>query len=95
MAPSVTTDVPSWNRSNELDIEIFLVNFLERRKDKFRRTRYGRSSQNFASWEQLLARLVRRTSQWTSTDAKARSAFRLRSNTATTTIAGTSLRRWP
>jgi hypothetical protein len=34
MAPSVTTDVPSWNRSNELDIEVFLVNFLGRRKDE-------------------------------------------------------------
>jgi hypothetical protein len=29
MAPSVTTDVPSSYRSNELDIEIFLVNILE------------------------------------------------------------------
>ena len=29
MTPSVTTDVPSSYRSNELDIEIFLVNFLE------------------------------------------------------------------
>ena len=29
MAPSVTTDVPSSYRSNELIIEIFLVNLLE------------------------------------------------------------------
>jgi len=29
-ASSVTTDVPSWYPSNELDPEIFLVNFCEK-----------------------------------------------------------------
>jgi hypothetical protein len=36
MTPSITTDVPSSYRSNELDIEIFLVNFVERRTGEVR-----------------------------------------------------------